>query len=204
VAISVTLGVFAALHLVARFGFKIYSKIPIDADDWFILATAAVAFPSEIVLTHGLTANGLGQDIWTIQPDKITVFFTYYLAYIMTYCATMPLLKMSLLFFYLRIFPSSRIRKVLWATVVIDALYGLIFVIVAVLQCQPVSFFWTAWDGQHVGTCVDLKAVAWMNAGIGIAIDVWMLAVPLWEIRNLQLHWRKKIAVSLMFAVGTL
>jgi hypothetical protein len=31
-----------------------------------------------------------------------------------------------------------------------------------------------------------------------------MLGIPLWQIRSLKLHWKKKIGVAMMFFVGTL
>jgi len=169
-----------------------------------MIAAASVALSGQIITTYGLTYNGLGRDIWTVSPDMITTFQEYFLAYEMIYYATMSLLKISLLFFYLRVFPPTTVHRVLWGTIAVAALYGVAFVVVTLAQCQPISYFWTRWDGQHTGTCVDIKAVAWMNACIGIALDVWMLAVPIYEIRTLKLHWRKKIAVVLMFSVGTL
>lgn len=39
---------------------------------------------------------------------------------------------------------------------------------------------------------------------MSIALDVWMLAIPLWQLRGLKLHWKKKIGVAAMFIVGTL
>jgi hypothetical protein len=204
VAIGVSLGVIASLVIGLRLGFKLYARIPIEVDDWLLVATASIGIPAAVINIHGLTSNGMGRDIWTLQPQTITSFLSFYLAFETVYYAKISLLKLSLLFFYLRIFPSRGIRRVLWVTVVVAALYGGLFVLIALTQCQPISYFWTNWDGVHPGTCLDMKAIAWMNAGIGIAIDLWMLAVPLYEIRSLNLHWKKKIGVGLMFGVGTL
>lgn len=51
---------------------------------------------------------------------------------------------------------------------------------------------------------MNSTAIGWANASISVAVDVWMLAVPLWYLRKLKLHWKKKIGVAAMFIVGTL
>lgn len=113
-------------------------------------------------------------------------------------------LKLSLLFFYLRIFPGGMVRRLIWATVGFDALFGLGFLCLTLFQCWPIDFYWTGWDGEHQGVCLDSNRIGWANAAISIALDVWMLALPLSQLPSLQLHWKKKVGVGIMFVVGTL
>ncbi|KAL6408605.1 integral membrane protein PTH11 [Ilyonectria robusta] len=109
---------------------------------------------------------------------------------------------MAFLFFYLRIF-SERAGKVLWSTIIFNTLYGILFTFLAIFQCTPVSFFWNRWDGEHSGKCLNINAIAWANASVSIALDLWMLAIPLWYVRRLNMHWKKKLGVTIMFIVGT-
>lgn len=119
------------------------------------------------------------------------------------YFLNLATLKLSLLLFYLRIFPSQKLRWLLWGTVVFDVLFGFSFVIASIVQCKPIDYFWLQWDGEHQGHCVNINALGWSNAAISIALDVWMLALPLSQLPTLRLHWKKKVAVALMFTVGT-
>jgi hypothetical protein len=173
-------------------------------DDWLILATTVSGAPSTYIGVHGTTANGLGKDVWTLPYANITAFGRFFYVLVVLYFAQIALLKMSMLFFYLRIFPSTGTRKVLWATVVFNALFGIIFVFVAIFQCKPVSYFWTKWDGEHQGSCIDMNSMGWAHAGINIALDLWMLAIPLSQLPGLNLNWKKKVGVAIMFSVGTL
>lgn len=50
---------------------------------------------------------------------------------------------------------------------------------------------------------MPVDALAWTNAAISIVLDVWMLALPLYEVFHLQLSFRNKISVAMMFCVGT-
>jgi hypothetical protein len=46
--------------------------------------------------------------------------------------------------------------------------------------------------------------MAWAGAAISIAIDLWMLVIPLSQIAHLHIHWKRKLAAALMFGVGAL
>ncbi|KAF3768073.1 hypothetical protein M406DRAFT_355824 [Cryphonectria parasitica EP155] len=110
---------------------------------------------------------------------------------------------MSLLFFYLKIFPKRTVRLLLWATIGYNAIWGVAFILIAVFQCQPIDYYWTNWDGEHTGTCINANSLGWANAITSIALDIWMVAIPLFQLRDLQLHFKKKIGVGIMFCTGT-
>ncbi|KAI1028328.1 hypothetical protein LB503_002619 [Fusarium chuoi] len=134
--------------------------------------------------------------------DDLFIFGFYFWLLEIFYFAQVSLLKTSLLFFYLRIFPGNA-QKLLWGTIIFNSVFGALFMFLAAFQCTPVSYFWLNWDGEHKGTCMNSTAIGWANASISVAVDVWMLAVPLWYLRKLKLHWKKKIGVAAMFVVGT-
>ncbi|KAI3573956.1 hypothetical protein IWW34DRAFT_884725 [Fusarium oxysporum f. sp. albedinis] len=196
------LGVLSGLFVFQRFATKIFYKLPLGLDDWFILLTILVGIPCMAINSHGLAPNGMGKDIWTLAPDQITKFSMFFHTMATLYFALMTLLKLSLLFFYLRIFPTPVVRKALWGTVAFTCAFGLVYVFVAIFQCQPISYFWTKWDGEHEGKCANINAVTWSNASINIALDFYILGIPLSQLRALNLDWRKKIGVGMMFSVG--
>lgn len=182
--------------------FLIHSEFGLD--DYFIAITLAVGIPSSVLTVHGLTSNGLGRDIWTVTFEQITDFIRVFYVIEILYFAEVALLKLSLLFFYLRIFPGAKIRKLIWGTIAFDILFGVVFVFVGIFQCQPINFYWENWDGEHVGKCFDVNAIGWANAVISILLDGWMLALPISQVVRLNLHWKKKVSVAMMFTVGTL
>jgi hypothetical protein len=198
------LGVLSGLFVFQRFATKIFYKLPLGLDDWFILLTILVGIPCMVINSHGLAPNGMGKDIWTLTPDQITKFSMFFHTMATLYFALMTLLKLSLLFFYLRIFPTPVVRKALWGTVAFTCAFGLVYVFVAIFQCQPISYFWTKWDGEHEGKCANINAVTWSNASINIALDFYILGIPLSQLRALNLDWKKKIGVGMMFSVGIL
>ncbi|KAM0429752.1 hypothetical protein ACHAPT_006358 [Fusarium lateritium] len=201
--VTIILGTFSGISILLRIGSKmLITNSDFGLDDLFIVLTLVFGIPSTAMNIHGTAGHGEGRDIWTLEFDQITKFGFYFWLLEVFYFAQVSLLKMSLLFFYLRIFPGPA-QKLLWGTVVFNAIYGVAFVFLAAFQCSPVSFFWLKWDGEHKGTCANVNAIGWANASISIALDIWMLAIPMWYLRNLKLHWKKKIGVAAMFIVGT-
>ena len=203
-ALSNAFGIISGVFVVQRFGFKIWANLELGLDDWFTLITIIAGIPSSILTVHGTIANGLGRDIWTLTATKITNFGMYFYVMAILYFAQVTLLKLALLFFYLRIFPATPIRRLLWGTVIFNCLFGAVFCVVTIFQCKPISYFWTKWDGEHEGHCVNVNAIGWSNAAISIVLDIWMLAIPMSQLRDLNLDWRKKVGVGMMFCVGTL
>ncbi|OAR01129.1 hypothetical protein LLEC1_07273, partial [Akanthomyces lecanii] len=52
------------------------------------------------------------------------------------------------------------------------------------------------------GRCTRVNLLGWLHGGISVAIDVWMIGIPLFQIRKLELHWKKKVGAAIMFLTG--
>ncbi|KAH8900355.1 putative PTH11-type G-protein coupled receptor protein [Thozetella sp. PMI_491] len=200
--VTIILGIISAVVVALRVASKYFMGLEFFLDDWCILFTLIEGIPSSVMNVIGTAGNGEGRDIWTLSFDMITNFGYYFYVLEILYFSQVALLKLTLLLFYLRIFPGP-VKKLLWATVIFDVMFGITFMFVSAFQCRPVSYFWLGWDGEHQGSCLNVNAIGWANACISIALDVWMLVIPLWQIRSLKLHWKKKVGVAMMFFVGT-
>lgn len=146
--------------------------------------------------------NGLGQDIWTLQSEQITnVLFYYYLGEIF-YVVALGISKISILFFYLRVFPAKSFRMLTYSVMGLSAAYTVAFFIVTTWQCLPISLAWTQWDGFHEGTCNDIHLQGWIAAAINIALDVVVMILPLRHLAVLNMSLKKRLMVMSMFSVG--
>lgn len=205
---NVALGLTTGGVAIVRLFFKRFlsSSRRFSPDDWVILATLFIGLPSLIVLTFGLTANGLGKDVWALERAELVDFGLYFLICEVLYVALMALIKLAFSLFYLAIFPGKRVRILLWATVAFQIMFGLAFVIKDAVQCSPPSYYWARYgdDASARGHCINVNVSGWVNAAVGVAIDVLLLAIPLFQIRKLQLHWKKKILAGIMFMTGAL
>jgi hypothetical protein len=152
-----------------------------------------------------IVANlGLGKDIWTVPFENITAILKIYYFDEDLYLTALPLVKISILLFYLRIFPQTWFRYACFATMAACVGYGIAFLLVSVFQCQPIDLAWNHWDGEHVGKCNDINAQGWTSAALNVVLDVVVLALPMPVIAKLELNKRKKVLVLLMFSTGFL
>lgn len=164
---------------------------------------------------------GLGKDIWTLKFDSITrilyvrsaslrilsrtndlekLFYIQELLYI----SCVSLVKIGFLLFYLRIFPTDRIRLIIKISCIVTICYWLGFLFAFAFQCSPVSYNWTMWDGEHQGTCVKTNAMVVTAAALNIVLDVWVIALPIPKVLKLQASITTKLQVLLMFSIGFL
>lgn len=120
------------------------------------------------------------------------------------YIITVSMTKVAILCFYLRVFPETYFRRLVVATMGITIAYMIAFVFVSAFQCQPASLAWTHWDGEHEGHCNNVNAQGWAAAGINIGLDLAIVVMPLGIISRLNLHWKKKLQISIMLSVGIL
>ncbi|KAI1425496.1 hypothetical protein F5Y12DRAFT_714166 [Xylaria sp. FL1777] len=173
----------------------------VDASDITLGASVATTFPV-LWVAFKLASYGLGQDVWNIPQDNITkILYLYWWAEIL-YQIGLPLTRMSILFFYLRVFPQNHIR---WASFALIGLNGanlIAFVVATIFQCIPVYGAWTFWDGSFKGHCNDLHPQSWIQAGINILLDILVIVLPLPSLAKLSASRGRKIRIIIMFALG--
>lgn len=118
------------------------------------------------------------------------------------YKTQVSLAKISVCLFLLRIFQSNLFRYTTWAVIGLNAAIGITWVLTDSFRCIPVHLAWTQWEGLETGRCVDFIAVTFANAFVNIAVDIIMVLMPVYEVTKLNLSARKKLGVSVMFAMG--
>ncbi|KAL4794688.1 hypothetical protein BDV19DRAFT_399298 [Aspergillus venezuelensis] len=185
-----------ALRLAARL---VRANIGFD-DGVAILALASVIAISVIGLIN--SELGLGKDLWFIAFDDITKFLRYYFAVEALYVVTVALTKVSMLLLYLRLFPNKGFRLASKLVLAFTIAWGLGFLFASLFICQPVSYSWHMWDGEHEGSCGDHEALLWGGAVINIILDVVIVLVPLPTVFKLQMKAGKKAWVFIVFMVG--
>jgi len=172
----------------------------LGADDWAIVVSQAfsIAFIVDVVLQ---TRYGLGKHIYDLPAttnftESLKLFYYGEAVYYIVVGTT----KVAILFLYLRLIPQKGYRLIIWATMVFVTLTFLVFVIVGLFQCSPINF---AWDKTIVGgTCFNVTALFYANAGVNIFQDLLIYVLPMRMLFQIQLPQRQKIALIIVFAIG--
>ncbi|KAJ4414870.1 hypothetical protein N0V82_007663 [Gnomoniopsis sp. IMI 355080] len=186
--------VFLALGLLA-FGLRVMARVYIGpsiawgADDWVITAAVLCMVPLG-VLSVPLANLGLGKDMWNVDPDNITKILyvrdtcqtrmerKLYFFDELVYLASLPLTKISILLFYLRIFPKKQIKIAIWVLIGLNIAYLIVFEVISIFQCTPIP------------------------GGLNLVLDLAVLILPLSELWKLSMTLRKKLQILSMFCVG--
>ncbi|OJD24768.1 hypothetical protein ACJ73_03866 [Blastomyces percursus] len=186
---------------------RMISKVPyfggqFHADDWTITIAMVFGIPLG-VLSVPLSNAGLGKDMWNVPFDKITYILKVYYVQEVMYFVTMNVTKVSILFFYLRIFPSHKFKIACYVVMGITIAYGTALVFAALFQCNPVHLAWEHWDGEHTNyKCSNINLIGWLSAAINIVLDIVIITLPVKQLLGLSLSVKKKIHILLMFGVG--
>lgn len=151
-----------------------------------------------------MAALGFGKDIWTIPSANVTTIIFYVWLTEIMYMMCLGLTKIALLAFYLKVFPNEGFRRVCWATASTCLVLFPTFSIFTVFYCTPVSYTWEGWTGKVEGHCLSFNLFAWIQTCINIALDTFILVLPLPLVWRLNMGRKKKMLLMLMFSVGVL
>jgi hypothetical protein len=110
------------------------------------------------------------------------------------------LTKVSILLFYMRVFPSRGFHMLCNTLLGFVVLAGTVILLCQLLQCLPVRFNWD--KSIHNAKCINVNALTYAHAGINIFQDVLILALPIPWIMRLKLQPNQKIGLVIMFQVG--
>ncbi|KAI0896796.1 hypothetical protein F4806DRAFT_465892 [Annulohypoxylon nitens] len=157
-------------------------------------------FVYRITSTTGYFVRG-----WNLQvKDEAWHLFNIYITTTM-YNVTMILLKAAILFQWARIFSPGKRNIFFWlcySIAGVNAVFYLATILIDLLYCQPIQYHWDPTiPGGHCGND-DLLSP--LSAAINVLLDLIILILPQRVIWRLNMSFRKKIGVSLVFLTGLL
>lgn len=115
----------------------------------FLMPICAIAMSMVKVETSWSTEDRI---ILDLDENEALLKLIYVLLHFLlaSYAAT----RYSILALYLRIFSDSKLRVAIWAVAVFVTLQWVSFAISAIMQCNPVQYFWNR--RIEGGTCIDV------------------------------------------------
>lgn len=145
-----------------------------------------------------------GHNMWDVPFPDITYSLELFWAADQAYTALISLTKLSMCFFFLRIFSHSpTFRRSAYGVIVANVVVWLVFQVMVAFQCRPVSAFWNTWDGEQTNySCFHLYAFALGQGIVSIVMDIVMISLPIHETLKVKLSTKKKIGVVIMFGMG--
>ncbi|KAK0105147.1 hypothetical protein ONS96_004549 [Cadophora gregata f. sp. sojae] len=197
---TVAFGALASISVNARLWLRWKTEGRFNKDDWVMVVVNVLLL---IFSTLGAlsVATGFGLDAWDVDnlPLALALYFWDEIFYVLI----LGLCKVSILMFYLRIFPHQEFRTACYVILVWVSLNTIVFSFLTLFQCIPISTNWNGWEkkgGRDV--CLNLNAQSFASSGINIAQDVAILLLPIPWLVTLRVTLKKKLHVLFMFSLG--
>ncbi|RDW81274.1 uncharacterized protein DSM5745_04831 [Aspergillus mulundensis] len=188
-------------------GLRIYARAfmlrAVGTDDILMIVGAILNFGLSVTIMIG-SKYGIGKHALAIsESDTVPMLKCIWVTRLL-YTLSMGLVKMSLLWFYLRLDPRKFMRWAVFFVMFINAGLSLASFIGALAGCSPPSLFWT--DPTSSG-CMPMgpqQRFYEVNGVLNIVTDILTYLLPVPMLYGLQLTWRKKGAILGIFGLGIL
>ncbi|KAJ5465302.1 uncharacterized protein N7458_000988 [Penicillium daleae] len=190
--ISIVIRVWTRMFITREFRLRRDDVLMIAA---FVLSSALSA------VTLRMVKLGMGRHMWDVLMSNYSpTLLQLNLSAAIFYNAGTGFLKVSVLLFYIRIFPSRNFHIAAWVLIFIAAGYNIAGVLANIFSCNPIA---KTWDVRIVhGTCINRPVFYFVNACLGILTDFATVLIPVPWIRRLQLPPRQKVLVLCILAMG--
>ncbi|KAF4775595.1 hypothetical protein HER10_EVM0012338 [Colletotrichum scovillei] len=168
-------------------------------DDYVTLVALGLLIISSVC---GAIANslGFGKHYWAVNPDSAKTLLQVFYALQIMYNLVIITAKIAICCFYRRIFPNRWLQVATKAAIILIVVHGLIFFFLIVFQCIPLAMIW---NKSVKGRCLNITAIGYTAAIIGIMEDIVLLIMPIPILLQLQLGLKKKLGLVFMFSLGS-
>ncbi|KAH7109998.1 hypothetical protein B0J13DRAFT_578421 [Dactylonectria estremocensis] len=206
VSVFVTM-VAAALALTGRLVARRMTKVVLWLDDYFAISAFVFACSWSAVMVAWTLHAGLGiplDDVEGKSPEQALRQSHLFLWNAeLFYALSLALSKISILGFYWRLFSKSNIRLPIQILATCSLVWLIIRTFLAIFHCVPVQAFW---DKTIEGAMCSINDSKFFfgTVLVHLIIDVFILVLPVLQVKRLQLRSAQKAAVISLFMFGTL
>ncbi|KXJ85543.1 hypothetical protein Micbo1qcDRAFT_113080, partial [Microdochium bolleyi] len=202
---SVITLVFSTGAFGLRFWARRVTGVSLWWDDWFVI----IAFFFGIAFNVGewvwIIQGGLGRHITDI-PESPAVLLRSGAIHVMvaelSYATSLAFVKFSILSFYWRMFKTSPIKIPIIVLFIMSAIWLTIRNFMSIFHCVPVHALWT--PDVPGAVCIDGSKFFTASTSAHLGLDILIMALPVFQIGQLQLKKAQRWGVSLLFTFGIL
>jgi len=146
-------------------------------------------------------ANGLGHHICHVSAEQKYHFSRLTFALQRANQPALVCIKSSILLFYMRLFPSKKFRIFAYANLAYTIIWGIATWFVNLTVCTPVAYYYDRTiPGGH---CKNQVVSGTVNGSLSLVGDIFILALPIPMVFQLQINVRRKVALVGIFLLGS-
>ncbi|RAL11841.1 uncharacterized protein BO97DRAFT_443555 [Aspergillus homomorphus CBS 101889] len=180
-----------------------YQSSSLGVEDWLTLAAWCLVTGDAIIMVIGSATNTVGNHAENIPADDIwpRVFIAmlqFYFDLIQT--LALACLKLSVLWFYRRIFVGQLFQIASWALIGLVAAWGVAFVVARILSCGPDVH--ANFEYPESMKCIHTFVIYIALAATDVFVDLVILAIPVPLVLSLQMPLHKRLGIVMILLVG--
>ncbi|GAA84753.1 hypothetical protein AKAW_02867 [Aspergillus luchuensis IFO 4308] len=170
-------------------------------EDYLSIVALALALAVNALLFQSLHA-GVGEHVDTLSAATVQEYSLNLYVMQLFWNTCLPVIKLSIVLFYQRIFPVPSMIFACRAVMLFLAAWYVAFQTTAIFQCIPIHHEWQ--KKTATGHCIDFVPFVITLAATNLCTDVLLLVLPTREIWKLQIPWPRKIGLSIIFTLGVM
>ncbi|TGO07556.1 hypothetical protein BTUL_0265g00050 [Botrytis tulipae] len=195
--------------VLAMLGIRIYTRMYISKcfglDDWLALFSM-IPITGFVVMSIFLeTYVGWDVHAWDVPYDSLTLGFKcIYTTQILFALAVTPI-RISMLWLIARLFENGapKFRRVAQGLMIYVLLHGSIFAITLIFQCRPISDYWVL-SFKPQPNCINQDVHLLFTSICNGITDYVVVILPMHTLWKLQLPFKQRISLCMLFAIGFL
>ncbi|KAJ6082816.1 hypothetical protein N7467_006951 [Penicillium canescens] len=171
-------------------------------DGAMVMAMFWYIFFSGSMIGAGLHGNG--RHWYSLEPEERVTAMEYWWFCEIAFCFASIFCKISICIFLMRICIKRVHLWLLYSVMAMTVLAGLVFMFLMLLQCKPLSFFWTRMAHHPVvniqgeGSCINMEiivAMTYVYSAFAAMCDFTVGILPVFVVYKLHMKRQTKLAV---------
>ncbi|OTA55079.1 hypothetical protein K449DRAFT_425945 [Hypoxylon sp. EC38] len=202
--VCIILGVLGCVFVGARLWYRVRTKT-IGIDDYAIIPSFVLYFAWTVLTVYSTLATGVDKPLHEITLNEFTIWFQSILAVTWLYPAMSAAIRVSIILFYYRIFRDGHgklFEYSVWVLLALQAIYVVVFSILPGFICRPFRYAWLPLERAPYCSTDYWNAAQITLYSVSLAFDVILLVFPIFPISKLQMPWKRRFGVSIMFMLG--
>ncbi|KAI0124083.1 hypothetical protein BJ170DRAFT_735810 [Xylariales sp. AK1849] len=189
--VTVCARIYVRIRMVHYFGIS----------DWVIIGAMVLSLVGS-GLVAGEVIYGAGRHAAYLDPARNKFGLELNFISQPVYLWAIPLVKLSVGLFLLRIAPERGYRRILQGTMIFLMAYTFMCFVTLLLQCHNISI---VWDSHVKSTCWSRRTIlglSYANATVNILTDMFFALIPIPMLWNVQINLRTKASLICILGMG--
>lgn len=191
--------VLAIVALIMRLASRRIKNLSLMLSDYFAIAGTVFACVTSLLVVYE-ARNGLGLHNELVPSSNVTQILLATFAGEIVYTVGFTLVKLSIIALYRQLFPTRLMLVSTTILAILVTMWGIALVLVSIFSCNPIRGFW---DHSIPSQCINSQWFFIGNSIPNILTDAVLLCLPMRDIWRIQLDRQSKVAVSVLFALGS-